>query len=95
MRISRSSTQLSFPVGIPFDVVILLLPLCIWLCSFASRKRLLKVGNDVVNMLCSHGYPNEVFRDTAVRLFLIAQLFVRCAPGVDCQGLRVADTVTR
>lgn len=61
-----------------------------WL-SPGSRKRLLEIGNDIVNVLQADGDADEVLGDTAVDPLLLAQLLVRCGPGVDGQRLRVAD----
>ena len=77
----------------PFDIFVLFFPFRIRLCSFARSKRLLKVCDYVIDVLCSHRYPNEIFRDAAISLFLVAELFVRGGPRVDRQGLRVANTV--
>lgn len=52
---------------------------------------LLKVGNDVVNVLGAHADADEVLGDTRVLLLLVGQLLVRRGPGVDRERLRVAD----
>ena len=91
---SRGSIQPSIPIRGPLHLLVLFLSFRVRLRGFARRKGLLKVRNDVVNVLRAYGYPDEIFRHTAVRLLLVAQLLVRCAPRVDRQGLRVADTVT-
>lgn len=84
---SCSSTQCSLPVGIPFYLLIFFITFRIWLRSFTRREGLFKVCDYIVNVLCAHRYPDEIFCDAAIFLLFVAQLLVRCAPGVDCQGL--------
>ena len=43
----------------------------------AGSKRLLKVGNDIVNVLSADRNPDQIFRDSAVCLLFIAELLMR------------------
>lgn len=57
-----------------------------------DRKSLLKVRNDVANVLCPDRDANEIFSDSSTRTLLITELFVCRGPWMDCEGFRVADT---
>lgn len=59
--------------------------------SVGGLEGLLKVGNDVVNVLGADGDANEVLGDARVLLLLVGELLVRRGPGVDGEGLGVAD----
>lgn len=59
------------------------------------REGLLKVVNDIVNVLCTDGDTNEIFRDTAADSLLFRKLFVRGRPGVNRESLGVANAAYR
>ncbi len=67
----------------------------VWLCRFARSERLLKVLNDIVNVLSANRNTDEVVRDTAICLFLVAELLMRRCPGVNSQSLGVTNTGQR
>ena len=50
---------------------------------FARGKGLFKVLYDIVNVLCAHRNPDQILRDPAVSLLLVAELLVGGRPGVD------------
>lgn len=54
-------------------------------------KRLLKIVNDIANVLQSQTDSDQIRRHTGLDLLLVRQLLVRGPPGVDDQGLRIAD----
>lgn len=57
------------------------------------RERLLKVGNDVVNVLRTDGDTDEILGNTTVDTLFFAKLFVSCRPRVDGESLGVANAV--
>lgn len=73
--------------------------ICVFRVTFALGlgacrfERLLKVCNDVVDMLRADRDTDQVFCNTAVILLIVAQLFVSGGPRVDCEGLGVTDAV--
>ena len=54
-------------------------------------KRLLEVGNDIINVLGTDRDADEVLRNTTANLFLIRELLVGRGPRVDSQRLGVSD----
>ena len=57
----------------------------------SGGKGLLKVGNDVVNVLGTDGNADEILSDTRGELLLVGELLVGGGPGVDGKGLGVTD----
>ena len=80
---SSSTPHLCLCACVPLLNHVVFLSFRIRLRRLASRKRLLKVRNNVVNVLCADRDTNEVFCDTAVRLLLVAELLMRRCPGVN------------
>lgn len=55
-------------------------------------ERLLKIGDNVVNVLSADGDTDRVLGHTRVDAFLFRQLLVRGRPRVNGEGFGVADT---
>ena len=51
--------------------------------------------NDVVNVFGADGNPDQILRDAAVDLLLVAELLVRRRPRMDGKGLGIADARRR
>ena len=64
-------------------MLVTLFGLGIWLSSIARCKGLLKVLDDVVDVLGTYRYPDKIRCDSAVLLLVIAELLMGCCPGVD------------
>lgn len=62
------------------------------LCRCAG-KRLLKVGNNVVNVFNAHRNADQVLSHTTVCLLLVRKLLMRRAPWVNCKRLGITDAV--
>lgn len=60
--------------------------------SLRSLERLLKVGNNIINMLRSNRDTNRIFSHTRVLTFLIRKLLVGSRPWMDSQCLRITNT---
>lgn len=60
--------------------------------SLGCLERLLKVSNDVVNVLRTNRDADSVLLDTGVTAFLLGELLMGGGPRVDSQSLGVADT---
>lgn len=60
--------------------------------SSASSKRLLEIGDDVVDMLSAHGDTDGVLRGAGSIALILRELLVGCGPRVDGEGLGVTDT---
>ena len=89
---SSSTPQLCLSVCVsPFNHV-LFVSFRIRLRRLACGERLLKIRNDIVNVLSTDRNADKVLRDTAVRLLLVAELLMRRSPWVDSQGFGVSDT---
>ncbi len=86
-----SPTELGIRVHRSSLVFVSLLRFRVGLCSLARGEGLLKVVDDIVNVLVADRNSDEIFRDTAVGLFFIRELLVRCRPWMDGQCFGVAD----
>lgn len=93
--ISSSSTHRCPCVCFPSLDQVVFICCRVWLCRFARSERLLKVLNDIVNVLSANRNTDEVVRDTAICLFLVAELLMRRCPGVNSQSLGVTNTGQR
>jgi hypothetical protein len=60
--------------------------------SFRSLERLLKVSNNIIDMLRSNRDTNRIFSNTRILAFLISKLFMGRRPRVNSQGFRIANT---
>lgn len=89
---SSCSAQAGVSVCITSDLHVLLLCQRIRPGGFTRSKRLVEVGNDIINMFSPNRYSDKILRDSAIFLFLVAQLFMCGRPRVNCQRLRVANT---
>ncbi len=78
-----SSSHLCLCVRVSRLNHVVLICFCIRLRRLARRKGLLKVRNDVVNVFGADRDTDEVFRDTAIPLLLVAELLMRRRPGVN------------
>ena len=72
-------------------IFIPILGLRIGLRLLARRKALLEVVDDVVDVLGADADADQVLSDAGFALLLVRELLVRGGPGVDGEGLRVAD----
>lgn len=59
--------------------------------SLSRRKRLLKVGNDIVNVLGTDRDADAIFRNARRKTLLLGQLLMGRSPRVDGKSLGVAD----
>ena len=89
---SRRSTHLCLCACISPLNHVLFVCFSIGLRRLAGSKRLLKVSDDVVNVLSANRNTDEVFRNPAVCLLFVAELLMCCRPGMNSQSLRVANT---
>lgn len=60
--------------------------------SLQSAEGLLKVGNDIVNVLSANRDTDGILGDARIKLLLVAQLLVGGGPGVNGQSFGVANT---
>lgn len=77
-------------------VILLLRGLALGLCgiglgSGGLLERLLEVGDDIVDVLGADGDADEVLGDAGAHALLVGELLVGGGPGVDGEGLGVAD----
>ena len=91
--LSCRSAQRGTIIGIPVLFSVLLLRLRVWFRGLALLEALLKVPDDVVNVLGTDRDADQVLRDAAVGFLRVGQLLVGRGPGVDGQGFGIADAV--
>ena len=91
---SCCSCQLAFRLRRPCLVLISNCSCGIGVGRLASCERLFKVVNDVVDVFRPHGNANQVLGNAAVYFLLITQLFVSCTPGMNGEGLAIADAAS-
>lgn len=61
--------------------------------STSSLERLLKVGNDIIDMLSTHRDADSILSDSRVNAFLYGKLFMSRGPRVNSEGLHIPNTV--
>lgn len=61
--------------------------------STSSLERLLKVGNNIIDMLSTHRDADSILSDSRVNAFLHGKLFMSCGPRVNSEGLHIPNTV--
>lgn len=60
--------------------------------SLQCAERLLKVGNNIINVLSANRYTDSILGGARIKLLLVGQLLMGGGPGVNGQGLGVANT---
>lgn len=73
---SSRSAQTGASICVTPNLHILLLGRRIRLRGFTCGKRLLEVGDDIVNVFGPNRNPDQIFGDSAIFLLLLAQLLV-------------------
>lgn len=57
-------------------------------------EALLEIANDIVNVLCANGDADQILRDARIDALAFGQLLVRRSPGMNGEGLGVADAAS-
>lgn len=86
-------THLGIPIGGSLLLFVPFISLRVSFGGLTCGKGLLKVVENVINVLGADGNPDEVFGDTAIGLFFIRELLVCGGPRVDGQRFGVTDAV--
>lgn len=56
-------------------------------------ERLLKISNDIVNVLCTDRNTDAILCRARVKTLLVSELLMSCRPRVNCKSLGIPNTI--